>query len=89
MPTIIAFTPTPQAPFQFQPTLDGNSYNATVTWNVYGQRWYVNLVDGFGDLIFCLPLIGSPPDYDISLTAGYFASTLVFRQALQQFEVTP
>lgn len=27
--------------------------------------------------------------YDISLTDGYFASTLVFREAAQQFEVAP
>lgn len=91
MTTVTPFAPTANGPFQFQATLDTVVYNITVTWNVYGQRWYVNITDQGGNLIVCLPLIGSVPSPDpgISLTAGYFTSTLVFRQALQQFEVSP
>jgi hypothetical protein len=89
MTTIFPFAPTQQGPFQFQPTLDGTTYTGVVTWNLFGQRYYLSLYALDGTRIFTLPLIGSPLDYDISLTAGYFTSTLVFRQASQQFEVNP
>lgn len=89
MTTITPFTPTASAPFQFQPTLDGALYTAIVTWNVFGRRYYLNLYTLQGIRVFTVPLVGSPLDYDISLTAGYFASTLVFREPSQQFEVSP
>jgi hypothetical protein len=160
--TVIDFAPSNSAPFQFQATLDNSNYTAIVTWNLAGQRYYVNLYSLAGDLIFCLPLISSPsglqiqiaswfagkalittavphgykvgstlfltlagftPDawnglkellvvspaglqflvssdpgtvsvfgsinFDISMTAGYFTSTLVYREANAQFEITP
>lgn len=83
------FTPSQQVPFQFQPTLDGQTYTLIVTWNLFGRRYYVNVYTLDGVLIEAIPLIGSPPGYDISLSAGYFASTLVYRAANQQFEVNP
>lgn len=169
MTTTFQFSPSQQAPFQFQPTLDGATYNAIVTWNLFGQRYYVSLYTLDGTLVFNLPLIGSEgavnlaslswklgvatatldtatpgintrryktgslvnltvsgvlPDayngsvqasvqsgnsfsypmpgsdpgsavqlgvfsYDISLTAGYFDSTLVFRKFNNVFEVNP
>jgi len=89
MTTLVSFIPSPRAPFQFQATLDGVVYNVIVTWNTGGQRWYVNVYDQSNTLIFTLPMIGSPPAYDISLTAGYFTSTMIFRQTSQQFEITP
>jgi hypothetical protein len=55
-----AFQPSNQGPFQFQPTLDGISYNAVITWNIFGQRWYINLYDSAGNLIFCQAVVGSP-----------------------------
>jgi len=57
--TLYPFTPSPTSPFQFQPTLDGNLYTAIITWNLWGQRWYVNLYDQNNTLIFCIPLINS------------------------------
>lgn len=89
MATSTVFTPNTQTTFQFQATLDGGAYNVEVTWNVTGQRWYVNVYGAANALVLSLPLIGSPPGYPISLTAGYFASTLVFYQATQTFVVTP
>ena len=89
MSTLTNFRPVPGGAFTFTPTLDGKVYVATVTWNVYGQRWYLNLFDQNANLVLSLPLIASPRDVDISLTAGYFASTLVFRDTSQQFEVLP
>ena len=60
MTTVTAFTPGPNAPFSFQATLDGQIYTVTVTWSLAGQRWYVNCSDLSGNVIFLLPLIGSP-----------------------------
>lgn len=162
MTTVFQFAPSPLAPFQFQPTLDGATYSAVVTWNTFGQRWYLNLYSLDGTLVVCEALIGSGdpinlaslswangiatatlavpsgwkigsvieltiagcvPDayngsvlaaisndvtftypiaddpggttqlgvasYDIDLVWPYFASTLVFRESSQQFEVNP
>jgi hypothetical protein len=87
--TIFDFIPSQTSNFQFQPTLDGQQYTAIINWNLFGERYYFNLYTLQGDLILCLALIGSPPGYDISLVAGYFTSTLVFRAASSQFEVSP
>ena len=65
MTTYYDFTPTAQAPFQFQPTLDGQTYSIFVTWNLYGQRYYVNVYDLSGNLIVALPVIGSPSSKSI------------------------
>ena len=89
MTTVYDFTPTASAPFQFQPTLDGTTYNVIITWNVFGQRYYINIYDLSGNLILCMPFIGSPLNYDLSLTAGYFSSTMVYRIDNAQIEVSP
>ena len=163
MTTYIPFSPSQISVFSAQVTLDGQTYNLTTPWNVFGQRYYLN-VSGFnGNLIFSLPLISSPTgvyiasiswnngtvsvttetphnyplgssvelniincapaayngthictitgvnsfnymlaadpgvnttlgaaQYNINLVGGYFtASTLVFRESPQQFEVMP
>lgn len=89
MTTITTFAPSPTTNFQFSPTLDGTVYTAVVNWNLFGQRYYLNLYTVQGELIFCLPLVGSPIGYDISITAGYFKSALIYRAANNQFEVSP
>ena len=83
----IVFQPSEAAPFQFQAELDGATYTVLVTWNISGQRFYVNIFDQTATRILTLPLIGSPSDRAISLTAGYFTTSLVFRQATQTFEI--
>lgn len=163
MTTITPYVQRPNVLFTFNPTLDGQIYIATVSWNVFGRRLYLNLYATDGTIIFTLPLIGSPtgvlmqstsysngrinvttvsrhgykvgdtirltiagttPDayngtvnalitgpftfsypapaplgppsvlgvvnYNVNLAGGYFTtSTLVFREANQNFEVTP
>lgn len=84
---IIRFTPSTTSNFQFQVTLDGSQYNVIVNWNIYGERYYVNIYDVNNTLVVCLPLIGSPLNYNISLTAGYFNTQLVYRVQNSQFEV--
>ncbi len=87
--TIIPFQPVSTSPFQFQVTLDGQTYNVIVTWNIFGLRYYINVYSTQGVLICAKPLVGSPIGWDISLVAGYFTSTLVYREDNQQFEVSP
>ncbi|MEJ0017540.1 MAG: hypothetical protein WDN25_13435 [Acetobacteraceae bacterium] len=89
MAQVVPFAPTPAGPFQFAAVLDGQSYTVIVTWNVSGQRWYVSVYTGAGDRVLSIAMVGSPDDHDISLVAGYFISTLVFRQSSQTFEVSP
>jgi hypothetical protein len=56
------FAPSASAnpPFSFSPQLDGVQYNATVTWSLFGQRWYLNLVALDGTPILTTALVGSP-----------------------------
>jgi hypothetical protein len=82
------FNPNALSNYSFQPILDGQTYTVLVNWNVYGQRYYVNISDLYGTLIVCLPLIGSPDTQDISMTAGYFTSKLVYRNSSGNFEAT-
>jgi hypothetical protein len=160
--TYTQFTPSLTQVFSFRPTLDGTTYNITIPWSLFGQRYYVTCRTLGGALVFSLPLIGSPaginvqgatweqstatitaatphgfkvgsiinltiygmaPDayngtfackiindtkftfplnsfpgevstlgsvqYNINLAAGYFTSTLVYREQNRVFEVTP
>ena len=87
--TAFNFTPTATAPYQFQPTLDGALYTARILWNIFGQRWYLNLFANNGNRVLTIPVVASPRDYPISLTKGYFNSTLVFYEDANTFEVLP
>ena len=90
MTTFVQFAPTTEQAFSFSAALDGGSFQITVVWSLFGQRWYVACVGTNGTLIFYLPLIGSPDAGDINLAGGYFnVSTLVFRESSQSFEITP
>jgi len=71
--------------FQFQPILDGNAYNVIVTWNIFGMRYYINIYDQYNNFIVCMPVIGSTSEKNISMTAGYFNTQLIYRSDLAQF----
>ena len=86
MTTYVNFTPSTNALFQFQATLDGNLYNVVITWSLAGQRYYINVYALDGTLIVAKPLVGSPLDYDINLVWGLFTnSTLIYRAPSRQF----
>jgi len=85
--TIIPFTPSASANFQFQCTLDGAPYNVICTFNAYAQRFYVNIYDLTGTLVLSRPLIGSPSFANVSLTLGYFETTMIYRESSQVFEI--
>jgi hypothetical protein len=57
----VDFTPSTVGPFTFQPVIGGVTYNATITWNLFGQRFYLNLYDQGGNLILCTALVASGP----------------------------
>lgn len=97
--TYIDFTPSASAPFQFQATLDGAVYTVILTWNLFGQRYYVNIYTLDGTRVLSIPLIGSvgsPADVftktglavqSVSMTAGYFTTQLIYRPVNQRFEI--
>lgn len=85
--TYVNFNPSPTENFIFQPMLDGNTYTAIITWNTFGQRYYMNLYDLSGVLVLCIAMIESPDNYNISLVAGYFDTQLVYRESTAQFEI--
>jgi hypothetical protein len=89
MATLYPFTPPVGGNFQFQPTLDGAQYNVIITWNLWATRYYVNIYTLQNALVLCIALIGSPDNVDISMTKGYFDSTLVYRVSSGNFEVSP
>ena len=60
MTQLFPFVPNTQSPFTFQPTLDGLPYAASVTWNLMGQRWYLNITQLNGTPILTQANIGSP-----------------------------
>jgi hypothetical protein len=92
MTTIIPFTPSNNStpPFSTPLTLDGTSYAGSVTWNITGQRYYLQILDQSGNQIWTGALVGSPLGYDIPLAPGIFnTSTLLYRADTGNFEVTP
>lgn len=89
MTTVTPFVPSLLAPFQFQPTLDGQVYTVIVTWNLAGQRYYVNVYTLQGVLIASLPLIGSPLTYNADLMGGYFTDVMIYQEPTQAFIVNP
>ena len=76
--TTYPFTPSTQANFQFGPTLDGSQYNAVVVWNVFGQRYYLNVYSLEGTLVCSRPLVGSPDG--VSLSSLSWANGIVLAE---------
>jgi hypothetical protein len=88
--TVIPFTPTSTQAFQFGATLDGVAYTCTVTWNLSGQRWYLNIYTNQAVLVLSRALTASPPGVPYNLLFGYFLTTvMVFWDVTQTFQVTP
>lgn len=87
MATIIDFVPSSKTNFKFQATLDGKNYQCKINWNLFGERYYLNVFTLKNVRILTIPLVSSPLDYDISLTAGYFTTKIVYRQQTNQIEV--
>jgi len=65
MTTFVNFVPSATQPFSFAVTLDGQQYNAIISWNIFRgsnnstQGFYLNLYDLSGNLIVSRALSGS------------------------------
>ncbi len=68
MTTYTQFTPTTNAAFSFQATLDDSSYNVVVTYNLVGQRYYVTIYDLSGNLVVARGLVSSTATNSATLT---------------------
>ena len=66
MTTFTSFQPTATAPQQFNATLDGDPYTILVTWELFDQRYYINVHDQTNTLVVCEPVIGSPTPLDLA-----------------------
>jgi hypothetical protein len=83
MTTYIPFTPSALAVPTFQPELDGQEYNCAVTWNLFGQRYYLNLYTLGGTLVFCKALVGSPAGVDLQSLTWNIATTQVMATTVE------
>jgi len=86
--TITPFTSQSAGNFGFQASFDGATYTITTKWSLFGQRFYVQVVDSGQNIIYTMPLVESSDSADINLNAGYFKTPMVFRGSSQSFEVT-
>ena len=77
MTTTYQLVPSLSAPPQFMPTFDGQQYLVTVTWNLFGQRYYVNCSTLNGVVVFSVPLLESPAAADLADLTWDVASQLV------------
>lgn len=81
MTQMFPFVPSSSAQFQFSPTLDGGSYNASVPWLLYGARYYLSLASTDGTSVWFGAIVGSPPSFQldsISWSNGYaYANTVL------------
>lgn len=75
--TVIDFIQSSLAPFEFQPTLDGQVYAARVKWNLFGKRYYLELTGLDGVIIVNEALIGSPVGFRIEELAWDFGRVTV------------
>lgn len=71
MATLFNFEPATTAPFQFNPTLDGQVCSARVPWSLFGQRYYLELSALDGTVIFNKALVGSPIGVAIQSATWY------------------
>ncbi|EDQ1381329.1 hypothetical protein GQI37_001076 [Salmonella enterica] len=82
------FSGNEQKSMVFSPLLDGKIYDCQMKWNIYSQRWYLNVTDNSGNRKLTIPVVTSPADYDINILIGAFSSTkMVWRVASGQIEV--
>lgn len=60
MTTYIQFIPQPTQAFIFAATLDGSPVTCQVPWSLFGNRWYLSLIDTSGLQIVYRALAASP-----------------------------
>jgi hypothetical protein len=91
--TLIPFAPSNTNLFTFTAVLTDDNGNAatyvfTTPYNIFGQRFYLTCIDTQGNHIFTVPLTGSPDQFDIPLTAGYFSTSVLYRASSGNIEIS-
>lgn len=87
MTSYFPFVPNVQAPFTFQPTLDQVQYLASVVWNLFGQRWYLQLTQQDGVPVFTKPLVGSPDGVPIESVSWAFGTVTAITERPHNYTV--
>jgi hypothetical protein len=77
MTTYVDFVPSTTAAFQFQATFDGAPYNVVVTWNEFGQRYFINVYDLGGTLILARAISASSTKLQATFTWSFGTVTAV------------
>lgn len=88
MTTYIPFKPPANKPFTFQATIGGTQLFGTVPFNLYANRFYLQLKDGKNQIVVYMPLIASPDTYDINLAIAFTPGKLIYRASSSQFEAS-
>ncbi|MBJ9210657.1 hypothetical protein I5481_02105 [Citrobacter freundii] len=88
MMTLIPFKPDGNQPFQFTARVGNYELFARVPFNLYANRYYLELKDSSGDVVVYCPLVASPDGYDINLALPCAPGKLIFRESTNQFEVS-
>lgn len=68
MSTTVQFTPNTSSAFRFQPVIAGKQYTAVITWNIAGERYYLNLFDTSGNLVLTTAVVSSGPRVSATMT---------------------
>jgi len=69
MSTFVQFQPSAQSPFNFTATLsNGVTYQITALWNIFGERFYIQVTDLSGNLIYFRALTAGGPTLQAALT---------------------
>lgn len=75
----VSFAPSVSGPFIFQPVIGGVNYNAVITWNLFGERFYLNLYDQGGNLLLCTAMVASGPRFSATFTWSANVATAVMQ----------
>lgn len=88
MPEYVKYELQSDGPFKFRARLVGADYFCTVLFNFYASRLYLKIDDSSGRTRSFKPLIGSPTGQDINLALSLRPGKIVYRDSLNQFEIT-
>jgi hypothetical protein len=75
--TFVPFSQPAAGNFQFNATLNGAQYRCVVTWNVFGQRYYLNVYGLDGTLMVSEGMSGSPTGFQIEAITWNAAAVTV------------
>jgi hypothetical protein len=79
--TLTTFSPSANAPVEFNPTLAGSTYTALITWNAVSGYYYLTLSDSNGNPLISLLMAESGPQIPALLSWADGLATVVCAQA--------